>query len=272
MSSTYEERTLELNVVSAADLKKVKNMGAQQCYVVAYIYHNQQKQSQADRIDGQNPIWNTKLKLECEEELLRSPASFLTVEIKCHGTLRNKLVGTVTVPLRELLSQEANPKGGLTDGQVMAYEVYRPSGKVQGTLNMAVKLGEKRIVQRYRSQQTPLGYPPSAHAGPSYRPSFAPSPHMQQTPYFQQQVPQYYQGAGYPPMQPPMGYNGMGGGYGGYPQQRPRRGGGGMGFGTGLMGGMLGGLLVGDMIDDHGDYGGYGDSDYGDMGDMGGDF
>ncbi|KAL3700052.1 hypothetical protein R1sor_018074 [Riccia sorocarpa] len=279
MSSTYEERTLELQIVSAVDVKKVKNLGAQHCYVVAYIYQNQQKQSQPDRTGGQNPVWNTKLKLECEEELLYSPDAFLTVEIKCHGTLRNKVVGKVTVPLRELLSKQENPKGGSTDGQVMAYDVYRPSGKVQGTLNMAVKLGEKRTVQRYRSQQTPLGYPPGAHAGTSYRPPFAP---QQQSPYFrQQQVPQYYnQGGGYPPM---GGYGGTGGygggmggyggGMGGYSQPRPRRGGGGMGFGTGLMGGMLGGLLVGDMLDDHGDYGGYGDdyggSDMGDVGDMG---
>ncbi|BBM97338.1 hypothetical protein MPTK1_1g04960 [Marchantia polymorpha subsp. ruderalis] len=278
MSSTFEERTVELNIVSAVDLKKVKTLGEQHCYVVAFVYRNQQKATKADQTGGLNPVWNATLALTCDEQLLRSRDSFLTVEIHSHGTLRNKLVGSVTVPLHELLARD----GQKASDQVMAFQVLRPSGKPKGTLNMAVRLGEVRTVQRYQSQQQmPFGgmglqqgqYPAAGFsaAGPSYRPPFTPQP-------------QQYGAMGYPPMmqQPQMmyggasnmgmGMGGYGGGYGGYPQQRQRRSGG-MGFGTGLMGGALGGLLVGDMLNDFGDNdcGDYGGGDGGDMGDMGGE-
>ncbi|KAG6548515.1 hypothetical protein Mapa_010003 [Marchantia paleacea] len=274
MSSTFEERTLELNIVSAVDLKKVKTLGEQHCYVVAYVYGNQQKATKADQTGGLNPVWNATLTLTCDEQLLHSHDSFLTVEIHSHGTLRNKLVGSVAVPLHELLARD----GQKASNQIMAFQVLRPSGKIKGTLNMAVKLGEVRTVQRYQSQQRMPNvgqqsqYPSAGFsaAGTSYRPPFAPQMQYQ---------PQYGAGGAYPQMmQPPMMYGGnshmgMGGyGYGAYPQPRQRRSGG-MGFGTGLMGGALGGLLVGDMLNDFGDNdcGDYGGDMGGDMGDMGGD-
>ncbi|KAL2632445.1 hypothetical protein R1flu_017131 [Riccia fluitans] len=58
MSSTNKEMMLELNVVLVVDLKK-----------------------------------NTKLKLECEEELLWSPVSFLIVEIKYHNFAKQTVGG-----------------------------------------------------------------------------------------------------------------------------------------------------------------------------------
>ncbi|KAJ5183201.1 hypothetical protein N7492_000817 [Penicillium capsulatum] len=105
---------------------------------------------------------------------------------------------------------------------------------------------------------------------------------------YPQQSPQggYY--GGYPPQpnaQPGYGY--PPGGYGGYPQQGgyypqqpPRRQGGGMGTAgaaaLGVGGGLLGGMLLADAVEDHHDYdgGGYdgGGYDGGDGGDFGGDF
>lgn len=122
-------------------------------------------------------------------------------------------------------------------------------------------------------QYPPQGPPPSGayYGGGGYPPQFGHQPEYQ---------------VGYQPgyqlgYQPGYGH-GPGPGYGGYPQggfsQRPsRRQGGGMGTAgaaaLGVGGGLLGGMLLADAIEDHGDhddYGGGGD-DYG-GGDFDGDF
>ncbi|KAJ6000111.1 hypothetical protein N7481_000520 [Penicillium waksmanii] len=133
-------------------------------------------------------------------------------------------------------------------------------------------------------------------------------PYQQQQQYYPQQQGGYGggggggYGGGYPQQGPPMGYGGypQQGGYGGYPQQgygggyppqqgyyqqQPQRRTGGGGMGTagaaalGVGGGLLGGMLIADAIDDHEDHdnydngggGGYDDGGGGDF-DGGGDF
>ncbi|OGE51435.1 hypothetical protein PENARI_c013G08196 [Penicillium arizonense] len=110
---------------------------------------------------------------------------------------------------------------------------------------------------------------------------------QQQYASYSQRPPQlggYY--GGYPQQQPGYGYPQQG--YGGYPpqggggyyqQQPPRKQGGGMGTAgaaaLGVGGGLLGGMLIADAIDDHQDYDNdYGNNDYGGGGDDfgGGDF
>lgn len=120
-------------------------------------------------------------------------------------------------------------------------------------------------------------------SGSSSRP-----PQQPQYASYPQQQPQgaYYGGYGsQPPPQPGYGY--PQGGYGGYPQQGgyypqqpPRKQGGGMGTAgaaaLGVGGGLLGGMLIANAVDDFGDHhddydgGGYDGGDGGDFG--GGDF
>lgn len=129
--------------------------------------------------------------------------------------------------------------------------------------------------------------------------SSRPYQQQQQQQYYPQQQQQQYggggggYGGGYPQQGPPMGYGGYPQqGYGGYPQQgygyqqqqQPqRRTGGGMGTAgaaaLGVGGGLLGGMLIADAIDDHEDHdnydnggGGYDDGGGGDFDGGGGDF
>ncbi|CAM6090850.1 unnamed protein product [Calypogeia fissa] len=160
-----EARTIELTVVSATNLKKVKKFGSaqQRCYVVAYIYAAQRQATQADSAGGVNPTWNAPLTLSCYETDLypdyRSSSSFstrpssssaassssssraITIEIYAHSSgifsSGNNVVGTVVIPLRDIAS--AVRAENLTS---MAFDVRRPSsGKVKGKLNLTVKLG-----------------------------------------------------------------------------------------------------------------------------------
>ncbi|KAL4789370.1 hypothetical protein BDV19DRAFT_395104 [Aspergillus venezuelensis] len=116
----------------------------------------------------------------------------------------------------------------------------------------------------HHHQQAAYGYPPQGYGSPSPGPGYgAPGGYY---------PPQQGYGPGYGP-QPGYGYPPQG--YGMRPQRR--QGGGGMGMAgaaaLGVGGGLIGGALLADAIDDdhdHDDYGG-GD-DFGGGGDFGGDF
>ncbi|CAM6092641.1 unnamed protein product [Calypogeia fissa] len=136
-----EVRTLELNIISAQGLKKVSTFGHDTCYAVAYIYSNDTKATGVDRDGGENPSWNSKVTLTCDDKLLRKGSrSHITVEIYSYGSVSNKLVGTAAISLLDVGKQQAGQP------QFMAYEVRRPSGKVRGVLNVSVKVGEKQTV------------------------------------------------------------------------------------------------------------------------------
>ena len=123
--------------------------------------------------------------------------------------------------------------------------------------------------------------------GKSSGSSSRPPPQPQYASYPQQPPhPGYH--PGYSPQPPQPGYGCPPGGYGGYggypqqggyyPQQPPRKQGGGMGTAgaaaLGVGGGLLGGMLIADAVEDHHDYddggGGWDGGDGGDFG--GGDF
>lgn len=140
---SLDQRSLEFNIVSANDLKKVKIFGKQSCFIVVYVNPSQKVSTKVDRVGGRNPCWNSRLLVTCDEQMFTKSGSYITVEIYCAGRITNKLVGTVTIPLNEV---GRDGKSGATKPQVMAYQVRRRSGKVQGVLNLAVKLGERKTI------------------------------------------------------------------------------------------------------------------------------
>ncbi|KAL2633675.1 hypothetical protein R1flu_005154 [Riccia fluitans] len=277
-----EERTIDLTLISATDLKKCVKFGKQTCYAVAYIYSKQRRQTRTDKDGGTDPSWNETVTLTCDEQQLLAGRLVITVEVYSVGTFSDKLIGSVAIPISDIAKDALGGKEAKEDKegeekeekdkekehapQYLAFEVHRPSGKTKGVLNVAVKFGGKRTIQTYPSQPYgqsssaappqasypgyppapgyPNQYPPQPYGGPPGYPNQYPP---QQGPYYPQQPAPYY------PQQPPVYYQ----------QPPPRRGGGGagLGFGAGLLGGAIGGLLVADAIDDIGDDGG----DYGDF-------
>ncbi|KAG6554817.1 hypothetical protein Mapa_003400 [Marchantia paleacea] len=167
-----EERTIEVNVVSASDLKNVKTFGGQQnSYVVAYIFPEQKRSTKVDAKGGLNPAWNSKLTFTCDERVLERGGSYLTLEIYSHGALSDKLIGTVSIPLQLPVSSDGSePK---MDAATMEYAVRRPSGKAKGHLKVSVKLGEKRTIQKYTG--THQGYSYSQDYKNSARPTYPPA-------------------------------------------------------------------------------------------------
>ncbi|XP_059632722.1 protein SRC2-like [Cornus florida] len=280
-----EYRTLEINVVSAKDLKKVNFITKMDVYVVVSIagdYSTKQK-TIVDRDGDDNPTWNFPVKFTIDESAARQNRLTLVFNLRCERTLGDKDVGEVTVPVKELLDATGDDK----PVQFVSYQVRKPSGKPKGQLSFSYKFGEKfagaTAPAEKKSDQPITAYPAVAPAvgtsslypqvaGPAsggpYPGAYPPPPPV--AGYGYPPPPPY---GGYPPPPPPPGYGyppqpGYGytpqQGYG-YPQvqQPPKKNKLGLGLGAGLLGGAIGGLLIGDMVSDAADFDGGCDFDAG---------
>ncbi|KAL3697743.1 hypothetical protein R1sor_011819 [Riccia sorocarpa] len=142
--SAPKDRTVEVTIISASHLKKVRLVGHQKLYVVAYIYEDHKFTSKVDRDGGLNPTWNSHLTLKCDERLFVHHGTYLNFKIYRRGQvskmMHGSLIGTVAVPLRDLEKDvrchvEATP---------MSFQVRRSSGRENGVLNLAIKLGSRQ--------------------------------------------------------------------------------------------------------------------------------
>ncbi|XP_027338417.1 protein SRC2-like [Abrus precatorius] len=250
-----EFRTLELNIISAKDLKVVNLFSKMDVYAVVSLagdsLHPQTARTHVHKDGGSNPTWNFPVKFSVNESLVQQNRLFLEVKLISDRTLAgDTLIGTVHVPLREIID---NAGDGGSFRQVN-YQVRTPSGKSKGSLNFSYKLGERLAAPATKAAPEPvMAYPPPATAAGSssaqYGAPYPPPPQQHQ----------YPAGYGYPPPPPPYGgYPPAQSGYGyppqagyGYPQaQKPKKNKFGMGLGAGLLGGALGGMLIGDMVSD----------------------
>ncbi|KAL2623689.1 hypothetical protein R1flu_003894 [Riccia fluitans] len=138
------DRAIEVTIISASHLKKIKTLGHQRSYVVAYIYENHKVSSKVDSDGGLNPNWNFRLTLDCDESLFVHHGTYLNFEIYNQGyfseVLSDTLIGSVAVPLRDL---EKDVRCHVEAAR-MSFQVRRPSGKEKGVLNVAIKLGDRR--------------------------------------------------------------------------------------------------------------------------------
>ncbi|XP_019435077.1 PREDICTED: protein SRC2-like isoform X3 [Lupinus angustifolius] len=281
-----EYKTLELNVVSAKDIKDVNLLSKMDVYAVVLISgdpNNLHKiKTPVHKDGGTNPIWNFSLKFTVSDSLAQQNRLNLEIKLFSSRTVAgDTIIGTVHIPVKELID---NPGDG--SFRHVTYQVRMQSGKAKGSLNLSYKFGENVAAPaKATSAPPPVMAYPAAAAGSSTTPpyggaAYAPPPQQygygypptqpgygypppQQSGYGYPPQPGYgyppgqQPGYGYPPQQPGYGYPpGQQPGYG-YPpaqQQGKKKNKFGMGLGAGLLGGALGGLLIGDMVSDVGDY------------------
>ncbi|KAI3821958.1 hypothetical protein L1987_09536 [Smallanthus sonchifolius] len=218
-----EYRTLNLTLVSAQGLKKTSFMGNMDVYAVASISgtvgKGQKFRTCVHKNGGSDPTWNFPMKFVIDEAAGLQNRLTLVVKIKAACMFGGWNLGEVHVPVKELL------EGVKDEGKAMqsvSYQVRRPSRKPKGVLSFKYEVGEKVIGKT----EEPVTAYPARGVGVGSSSGY----------------PAGGYGYGYPYQQP---------GYGYYPPPsapvvHPRRSG--MGFGTGLLGGALGGLLIGDMM------------------------
>ncbi|XP_025012730.1 protein SRC2 [Ricinus communis] len=232
-----EQRTLEIKLISAKDLKDVNLFSKMDVYAVLSISGDSQQPKQktktpVDHDGGINPTWNFPAKFIIIETPAQQNRLNLDIKLRCERALGDKDVGEVHVPIKELLD---SINGDGNSMQFVNYQVRKPSGKS--------KVGPSAAVAApYGGPGGPYPPPPMA-AGYAYPPP----------PSYAGYPPPPPPGYGYPPPPPGYGYPPAQPGYG-YPppvqQQQPKKSKFGLGLGAGLLGGAIGGLLIGDMVSD----------------------
>ncbi|XP_073267721.1 protein SRC2 isoform X2 [Populus alba] len=275
LSISMDQRTLDINVISARDLKDVNYISKMDVYAVVSIsgVDSKQKPKQknktpVDRAGGKSPTWNFPIKFTIPETSLAENRLSLVFKLKCERALGDKDIGEVNVPIKELLDSAGDGKSM----KFVSYQVRKPSGKPKGEINFSFKFGEiEKVVapeapeasssaaKATNSNSQPVAAYP---AGPTSVPyggpgSYPPPPSgygYPPTPPYGGYPPPPPPGYGYPPPPPGYGYPPAQGGYG-YPppvqgQQPQKKNKFGMGLGAGLLGGAIGGLLIGDMVSD----------------------
>ncbi|WVZ20341.1 hypothetical protein V8G54_007663 [Vigna mungo] len=276
-----EYRTLELNIISAKDIKNVNLFSKMDVYVVISLtgdpFHLQSATTHVDKDGGCNPKWNYPVKFSVNEALAKENRLTLEAKLISDRTLGDTVIGTVHVPLRELVDNPGEDNGF----RHVNYKVVKSSGKSKGSFNFSYKFAEKvsnstaagrMSAPASKTETEPvMAYPPQTSAGTSaipYGTSHPPPPNPAAQYGYPPQQPSYtgYPPVnGYPPQQSYGGYppqkngyggyppqNGYGYGYQGYPQQggygyppaqKPKKNNFGMGLGAGLLGGALGGMF-----------------------------
>uniref|UniRef100_A0A0D3EYB8 C2 domain-containing protein n=1 Tax=Oryza barthii TaxID=65489 RepID=A0A0D3EYB8_9ORYZ len=229
------QRTLELTLISAKDLKDVNLLSKMEVYAVVSLSGDRRSRQRiaTDRAGGRNPAWNAA---PLRFTVPASGAGSLHVLLRAERALGDRDVGEVHIPLSELLSGAPD---GAVPAKFVSYQVRKiSSGKPQGVLNFSYKIGEVTQSGSYPGASPPVAYG-QAPPAPAYPPSAAAS-------------------AAYPPQStypPPTAYPtaAKADGRRGLPTpavKPAKKNNFGMGLGAGLLGGALGGLLIGDAISD----------------------
>ncbi|KAK3189756.1 hypothetical protein Dsin_029317 [Dipteronia sinensis] len=214
-------KALDVNVISAKDLKDVNFITKMDVYAVVSISGDSQKQKFKTPVNhdgGSNPTWNFPVKFTVDDSLAHQNRLSIVFKIKSERTLGDKDIGEVIVPVKELIDTPGDGKSP----QFLSYQVRTPTGKPKGQLHFSYKFGDVVTTAAAKFDEPvtayPVGvagsssaayaagtpYPPPPAAGYPYPPSqekvgYAYPPPMQNGGY-----PPPPQNGGYPP--PPQGY------------------------------------------------------------------
>ncbi|XP_022722614.1 protein SRC2-like [Durio zibethinus] len=202
-------RTLEINVISAKGLKNVNLIDNMDVYAEVSLKGDSSKYKQmtktpVDKECGKNPTWDFPVKFTIDESLPKNNNLILKFKIKCERSFGGKELGQVNVPVMKLLDSPGE------DGSIkfVSYQVTKPSGRPEGTLNFSYKFGDKVSEpvksEKGKGDQPVTTYPVSMAVGSISAPYGGPGPNPPPQPT----------GYEYPP--PPVAAA-----YGGYPPQVP---------------------------------------------------
>ncbi|KAL8517916.1 hypothetical protein ACS0TY_009285 [Phlomoides rotata] len=125
-------KLLEVSLISAEDLPSVSK--SMQTYAVTWINHNRKRTTQTDPHGHKNPEWTEKFIFRLNKDKMENAT--LTTEIYTISWFRDVLVGTVCVPLTELIAPLLTNRSM----HFVTLQIRRPSGAPQGKLNIGVAL------------------------------------------------------------------------------------------------------------------------------------
>ncbi|KAK3043162.1 hypothetical protein RJ639_000051 [Escallonia herrerae] len=135
MSDQIPFKLLEINVMSAQDLPPVSKM--LRTYVVAWMQPDHKLTTRVDHHGHTNPTWNYKFLFRLDNNFLASDAPAVTIEIYNAAWLRDIPIGTSKLLLHNLFPHSSSCSHA---SRSVALQICRPSGLLQGTVNLVVRL------------------------------------------------------------------------------------------------------------------------------------
>ncbi|XP_010275059.1 PREDICTED: protein SRC2 homolog [Nelumbo nucifera] len=142
-------REIEVLIHSAQDLKNVKHVTKMRAYAVVYVEREHVAKTKVDEEGGVDPTWNEVVKVKFHEDLSEDDVmSALNVDIYAHGHIREKPVGSARVLLCDVLKGGDASEPADNPIQCMAIQVWRPSGRPQGLLNLWVPPTGRFLIRR----------------------------------------------------------------------------------------------------------------------------
>ncbi|KAK7841992.1 protein SRC2 [Quercus suber] len=182
--------TLDISSISAKDLKLKKvscfsnKMGLYATVSINGSSNSSEQKTPIDKNGGSNPMWNSPMKFIINDVLAAQQT--VVVKLKAERIIRDKVIGRVRVPMKELLDNYGDSKGE----NHISYTVVTPSGKAKGVVDLRLKFGElvnyptgpgHGVVDVYQHPPTPAyggghlpalayggGYPPAPAYGGAY--------------------------------------------------------------------------------------------------------
>ncbi|CAA2977607.1 uncharacterized protein LOC111408230 [Olea europaea subsp. europaea] len=134
-------KLLEITIISAKDLPPVSKM--LRTFAVVYIHPDHKLTTKVDLKGHTNPTWNYKVVFLVDDAFLKSENPAVTIEIYNVAWLRDLPIGTTHLPINNLL-QPLVQKNQCS--RLVALQICRPSGHLQGILNLSVHLIDNRIL------------------------------------------------------------------------------------------------------------------------------
>jgi hypothetical protein len=143
-------REIEVLIISAQGLKNVKHVTRMRPYAVVYVDKEYYvAKTHVDEHRGTDPTWNEVVKVKFKEGSPESDVmAALNVDIYAHGHVRKKPVGSARVLLCDVL-KGGDPSEPLDNPiQCITVQVWRPSGRPQGLLNLWVPPTGRFLMRR----------------------------------------------------------------------------------------------------------------------------
>ncbi|KAH7545139.1 hypothetical protein FEM48_Zijuj01G0061400 [Ziziphus jujuba var. spinosa] len=143
-------REIEVLIISAQDLKNVKHITKMKPFAEVYVEKGQHvARTHVDEHGCTNPTWNEVVKVKFHEDLPESDVlAAVNVDIYAHGHVREKPVGSARVLLCDVLKGGDASEPADNPIQCMTVQVWRPSGRPQGLLNLWVPPTGRFLLRR----------------------------------------------------------------------------------------------------------------------------
>ncbi|GMI69878.1 hypothetical protein like AT2G33320 [Hibiscus trionum] len=141
MSVLAPFQLLEINMISAQDLEPVCRK--MKTYAVAWVHSDRKLSTRIDTQGHTNPTWNDKFVFRVNDKFLQHDTSAVTIEIYAVHWFRDIHIGTVRAIVGNLIppfSQRRHSQEVELGMRFVALQVWRPSGRPQGILNIGVAL------------------------------------------------------------------------------------------------------------------------------------